>query len=123
MRVSCRPSPQLAAVGMYGVTAYTVSQRRFEFGLRMALGATRAAVLGLVLRKAMTVALLGIAIGAVLSLSLTRVLASVVGPLPAFDPVGYGLAALGIFLLAGVATLLPARAAASVEPMNVLRSE
>ncbi len=113
----------LAAVGMYGVTAYSVSQRRFEFGLRMALGANRAAVLGLVLRQALTVALLGIGIGAVLSLSLTRVLGSVVGSLPVFDAVGYGLGAFLILLLAMLATLLPARAAASVEPMNVLRSE
>ena len=113
----------LAAVGMYGVTAYTVSQRRFEFGLRMALGANRSAVLSLVLRKALAAALLGIALGTALSLSLTRVLGSVVGPLPAFDVIGYGLAASLILLLAVVATLLPARAAASVEPMNVLRSE
>ena len=113
----------LAIVGMYGVTAYTVSQRRFEFGLRMALGASRSAVLGLVLRNAMVLALLGIAIGAALSLSLTRVLGSVVGHLPAFDADAYCLAALLILLLAVVANLLPARAAASVDPMNVLRSE
>ena len=113
----------LAAVGMYGVTAYTVSQRRFEFGLRMALGANRSAVLGLVLRKAVAVALFGIGLGVALSLSLTRVLGSVVGTLPAFDAVAYCLAALLILLLAVLATLLPARAAASVDPMNVLRNE
>ena len=113
----------LAAVGMYGVTAYTVSQRRFEFGLRMALGANRSSVLGLVLREAVGVAALGIAVGVVLSLALTRVLGSVVGALPAFDAIAYSLAALLIFLLAVMATLVPARAAASVDPMNVLRSE
>ncbi len=113
----------LAVVGMYGVTAYTVSQRRFEFGLRMALGANRSAVLGLVLRQALTVALFGITLGIALSLSLTRVLGSVVGHLPAFDAVAYILAALSILLLAVMATLVPARAAASVDPMNVLRSE
>ena len=108
---------------MYGVTAYTVSQRRFEFGLRMALGANRAAVLGMVLRKAVEVALAGIALGTALSLALTRLLGSVVGPLPVFDAVAYSLAALLILLLAVMATLVPARAAASVNPMNVLRSE
>ena len=113
----------LAAVGMYGVTAYTVSQRRFEFGLRMALGANRCSVLGLVLRQAVVIALIGIASGIALSLSLTRVLGSVVGLLPPFDPAAYGLAALFILLLSVLATLLPARAAASVDPMNVLRSE
>ena len=113
----------LAAVGMYGVTAYTVSQRRFEFGLRMALGSNRSAVLGLVLRKAVVVAAIGIAAGVSLSLSLTRVLGSVVGPLPAFDVVAYSLAAFLMLLLTVVATLVPARAAASVDPMNVLRGE
>jgi len=113
----------LAAVGMYGVTAYSVTQRRFEFGLRVALGANRAQVLGMVLRDALQVALLGIAIGVVLTLSLVRVLDSVVGKLPAFDAPAYALAAFAVLLIALFATLLPARAAASVEPMDVLRSE
>ena len=113
----------LAAVGMYGVTAYSVTQRRFEFGLRVALGANRAQVLGMVLRGALQVALLGIAIGVVLTLSLVRVLGSVVGKLPAFDAPAYALAAFAVLLIALFATLLPARAAASVEPMDVLRSE
>jgi len=100
-----------------------VSQRRFEFGLRVALGANRAQVLGMVLRDALQVALLGIAIGVVLTLSLVRVLGSVVGKLPAFDAPAYALAAFAVLLIALFATLLPARAAASVEPMDVLRSE
>ncbi len=113
----------LAAIGLYGVMAYTVAQRRFEFGLRFALGASRSQVLGLVLRGAISVVLLGLAIGVALSLSLSRVLASVVGQLPRFDAVAYLLAALGILAIALIATLLPARRAAAVDPMNVLRSE
>ena len=113
----------LAAIGMYGVTAYTVAQRRFEFGLRMALGANRAQVLGMVLRNAIGIALLGIGCGVALSLGLMRVLASVVGKLPAFDLVAYLLAALSVLGIALLATLLPARAASNVDPMNVLRSE
>ena len=113
----------LAAIGLYGVVAYTVAQRRFEFGLRFALGASRPQVLGLVLRGAISVVLLGLAIGIALSLSLGRVLASVVGQLPAFDAVAYLLAAAGILAIALIATLLPARRAATTDPMTVLRSE
>jgi len=113
----------LAAVGIYGVTSYTVAQRSFEFGLRIALGASRSQLLGLVLRGALTTTLLGIAIGTGLSLSLVRVLGSVVGPLPAFDGAAFLLAGLAVLLLALLATLLPARAAAHADPMAVLRSE
>jgi putative ABC transport system permease protein len=113
----------LAAVGMYGVTAYSVTQRRFEFGLRIALGANRAQVLGMVLGKATTYAAVGIGIGIALSLGLVRVLASVVGKLPAFDLAAYAIASFAVLTIATLATLLPARAAANVDPMTVLRSE
>jgi len=113
----------LAAVGMYGVTAYTVSQRRFEFGLRLALGSNRSQLLGLVLRKALGTALVGIGLGAAMSLGLTRIFGSVVGKLPAFDVPAYALAALSVLLVAILATLLPARSAANTDPVNTLRSE
>jgi putative ABC transport system permease protein len=113
----------LAAVGMYGVTAYSVAQRRFEFGLRMALGANRKQLLGLVLKKALAMAALGIGIGVALVLALTRVLENVTGKLPAFDLTSYVLAAAAVLLIALLATLIPARAAAEVDPMTVLRSE
>jgi putative ABC transport system permease protein len=113
----------LATVGMYGVTAYSVSQRRFEFGLRIALGADRPQLLGMVFRQALTVAAIGIAAGIALSLSLTRVLSSVVGRLPAFDPAAYSLAVLAVLAIALLATLIPARMAAGVDPMTVLRSQ
>ncbi len=113
----------LAAEGMYGVTAYTVSQRRFEFGLRMALGANRSAVLGLVLRKSAALAVVGIVLGISLSLLLARLLGSLLGELPAFDLFAYVIASASILFLSVLATLLPARAAASVDPMRVLRSE
>jgi len=113
----------LAAVGMYGVTAYSVAQRRFEFGLRIALGADRQQVLGMVLRKGIMLTALGIGIGIALSFSLTHVLASVIGKLPAFDLIAYAIAALAVLSIALLATLLPAQAAASVDPMTVLRSE
>ncbi len=113
----------LAGVGLYGVTSYTVAQRRFEFGLRIALGANRLQMLGLVLRTAAKVTALGIAIGIALSLPVSRVLGSVVGQLPAFDALAYAFGAFAVMLLSLLATLLPARAAASVDPMQVLRSE
>jgi len=113
----------LAAVGMYGVTAYSVTQRRFEFGLRIALGANRAQVLGMVLGKATGYAAIGIGLGIALSIALVRVLASVVGKLPAFDFGAYALASFAVLAIATLATLLPARAAANVDPMTVLRSE
>ncbi len=113
----------LAAIGMYGVTSYTVSQRSFEFGLRMAVGATRGQVLGLVLGKALGVAAVGTAIGILLSLALAHVVSSVVGRLPAFDPIAYALAASVVVLIALLATLLPARAAANMDPTQALRAE
>jgi putative ABC transport system permease protein len=113
----------LAAVGMYGVTAYSVAQRRFEFGLRIALGADRPQVLGMVLRKGIMLTALGIGIGIALSFALTRVLASAIGKLPAFDLIAYTIAALAVLTIALLATLLPAQAAANVDPMTVLRSE
>ena len=113
----------LAAIGMYGVTAYTVAQRRFEFGLRAALGANRTQLLSRVLRGGLGVALLGVACGTVLSLSLQQVLGSVAGKLPVFDGVAYSIAALCVLLIAFVANLIPAGRAARVDPMTVLRGE
>ena len=113
----------LAAIGMYGVTAYTVALRRFEFGLRVALGANRTQLFTMVLRSGLTVAFVGVAVGTILSLSLQRILGSIVGKLPAFDATAYALASLAVLLIALIATLLPARRAAGVDPMTVLRSE
>jgi putative ABC transport system permease protein len=113
----------LAAVGMYGVTAYSVAQRRFEFGLRVALGANRPRLFGMVLKKALGFAAARVVLGVALSLGLMRVLASVVGKLPAFDPVAYVLASCAVLAIAMIAMFLPARAAANVDPMTVLRSE
>jgi putative ABC transport system permease protein len=113
----------LAMIGMYGVTAYTVAQRRFEFALRFALGAQRAQVLSSVMQKAMGVAAIGIICGVCLSLALMRVVGSLLGKMAALDAVSYGIAAAGVLLIALAATVLPAYRAATVEPMQVLRSE
>jgi putative ABC transport system permease protein len=113
----------LAAVGMYGVTAYSVAQRRFEFGLRFALGADRAQVLTSVLQNALLVALCGIGVGVALSLALVRVLGSLFGQLPAFDPLSYAVAVFVVLMVAALASLLPAARAAQTDPSTALRSE
>jgi putative ABC transport system permease protein len=113
----------LAAVGMYGVTAYTVTQRRFEFALRMALGAQRGQIVGMTLSHGIAVAFLGIGAGAAFSLGLLRVVGNVLGKLPAFDPASYAIAICGVLAIAAVATVIPSRRAAQVEPMRVLRGD
>jgi putative ABC transport system permease protein len=113
----------LAMTGMYGVTAYTVAQKRFEFALRFALGAQRPQVLGSVLRSALTVAAIGVVGGVLLSAALMRVVVSLLGKMPAFDAFSYAVAAAGVLVVALVATLQPAYRAATVEPMQVLRNE
>jgi putative ABC transport system permease protein len=113
----------LAAVGMYGVTAYSVAQRRYEFGLRFALGAQRGQVLRMVLGNALRVTAVGVVLGIGLSLGLMRVLSSVLGKLPGFDLTAYALAIFAVLMIALFATLIPARRASTIDPMTVLRSE
>jgi putative ABC transport system permease protein len=113
----------LAAVGMYGVTAYTVAQRRFEFALRLALGAKRSQVVTMTLAHGIAVASLGIAVGVALSLGLLRVVGTVLGKLPVFDPVSYAIAILGVLAIAITAAVIPSRRASQVEPMRVLRGD
>jgi putative ABC transport system permease protein len=113
----------LAITGMYGVTAYTVAQKRFEFALRFALGAQRSTVLGGVLRSALLVATVGVAAGVGLSLALTRVLATLLGQVAGIDALAFAIAGAGVLMVALLAALQPACRAATVEPMQVLRSE
>src|SRR5579859_597530 len=89
----------LAVTGMYGVTAYTVAQRRFEFALRFAVGAQRRQVLGSVLWSAMAVAAVGVAGGVALSVALMRVISTLLGEMAAFDLVSYGIAAAAVLLV------------------------
>jgi len=113
----------LAAVGMYGVTAYTVAQRRFEFALRFALGANRAQIVTLTLGHGIVVAAMGICAGVAMSLGLMRVLGTLLGKLPAFDPASYAIAILGVLTIAITASIVPSRRASQVEPMRVLRGD
>jgi putative ABC transport system permease protein len=113
----------LAMTGMFGVTAYTVAERRFEFALRFALGAQRGQVLGMVMGRALAVAAIGVVCGVALSFAAMRGVSALLGAMPAFDLVSYGVAAAGVLLIALAATLQPAWRAATVQPMRVLRDE
>ncbi len=113
----------LAALGLFGVISVGVSQRTREIGVRIALGARSADVLGLVLREAATLAVLGIAVGLVAALALSRTLSTLLFNLSPTDPLAFAAAPLVLLLTAVVAALLPARRAARVDPIEALRSE
>lgn len=113
----------LAAIGMYGVTAYSVAQRRFEFALRFALGAQREQLAGMVLRHAAITAALGIVAGIAFSIALVRIVSAAAGKLPAADALSFTLAAGIVFVLAVAATAIPSARAASTDLMQALRSE
>jgi predicted permease len=113
----------LSLLGIYGVMAYSVSERRREIAIRMALGATRENVLLRTLRHALSLTAIGAAIGLAASLGLTRLLSSLLYDVKAIDgPVLVGAIIL-LFICSSLAAWLPARRAASVEPMQALRAE
>jgi len=113
----------LAAVGLYGVLAYTVTQRRAELGVRMALGAGGPDVVRLVLRHGMALALTGVALGLPAALLLSRFLESQLFEVSAADPLAYASVSVLLLVIAAVATLVPAWRAARVDPLQALRAE
>ncbi len=113
----------LVATGLYGTLAYRVSRRTAEIGVRMALGAQRRQVLWMVLRESLVVSLAGVALGLPLSYVGARLLRSMLFGLQPGDPLTFVVALLSITLVAVVAGLIPARRAASVDPMIALRWE
>jgi len=113
----------LAAVGTYGVIAYAVRQRTQEIGIRMALGASRDRVMGMVVRQGLTLALLGAGVGLLLAFLVTRAMRSLLYEVSVSDPMTYlGVAGL-LLAVAAVAAYLPARRAARTEPQLALRGE
>jgi putative ABC transport system permease protein len=111
----------LAMVGIYGVIAYSVSERTQEMGIRIALGANRGDILRLVLRQGMTLACAGIAIGVAASLALTRLLGSLLYGVSATDPLTFAAGAALFVAVAFAASYIPAMRATRVNPIVTLR--
>ena len=113
----------LAMVGLYGVISYLVVKRRNEIGLRMALGASRVDILAMISREAATLLVTGLAIGTTLALSAGKIAASMLYGLKSWDPLTVALAVTAMAAIAMVASLVPAKKAASIDPMTALREE
>jgi putative ABC transport system permease protein len=113
----------LAAVGIYGVMSYSVSLRTNEMGIRIALGAQARDVLMLVMKRGLSVALVGMAIGIAAAFALTRLMSSLLFQVRAVDPFAFGAVAVALLLVALLACWIPARRAARVDPITALRSE
>ena len=113
----------LAAIGLYSVMAYSVSQRTHEIGIRMALGGQRGNVMGMIVTKGLRLALAGLLVGLAVSLSTSRLLAGMLVHVSANDPAILACAAVFLTLVALLASLLPARRATRVDPLTALRCD
>jgi predicted permease len=113
----------LVATGLYGTHSFRVSRRTTEIGVRIALGASRARVLAMILRESLWALLAGFAAGLPLTLLAARPLKSMLFQMSPFDPVSFAIAVTAMIAVSICATLVPARRAASIEPMQALRTE
>jgi putative ABC transport system permease protein len=113
----------LALIGLYGVMAFLVAQRKQEIGVRMALGADKGDILKLVLGSSLKLILSGAAVGIVAALATTRLLSSLLYGIGPHDPITFGLVTIALILVAVVAALIPAQAATSINPIVALRCD
>ena len=113
----------LAAIGLYGVIAFSVARRTREIGLRIALGAQTGSVLGMVMRQGFGLAGIGVAIGAVLAAAAGIALSGLLYGITPLDPIAWLLAMLTLLAAAAMANFVPARRAMRVDPMTALRTE
>jgi ABC-type antimicrobial peptide transport system permease subunit len=113
----------LAAVGVYGAVAQSVTQRTPEIGLRMALGASPAAALMLALRQGIRLAIVGIGIGAAAAVGLAQLMRKMLFEVQPLDPAAFAAAALALAAFAGLASYVPARRAARIDPLEALRRD
>lgn len=113
----------LGTVGLYGVIAYSVTQRTREIGIRIALGAQRNNITNMFVRQGLILAGVGVACGLVVALGVARLLASLLFHVTPVDPVTYGAVCLGLAMAAALASYLPSRRTAAVDPVEALRSE
>ena len=113
----------LAAVGIYGVIAYSVARRTHEIGVRMALGAASSDVLSLVVREGLLLAVTGVAVGLAGSAAVTRLMSSLLVGVAPNDPAAFVAAGVILIVVAVVASYVPARRAVRVDPITALRAE
>jgi ABC-type antimicrobial peptide transport system permease subunit len=113
----------LGAAGIYGVIAYSVSQRTREIGIRMALGAQPSEVTGMFVRYGIRLVAIGLACGLAAAIALTRLMTSLLFGTSALDPMTYGLVCLSLVGAAALASYLPALRAATVNPVTALRAD
>jgi putative ABC transport system permease protein len=113
----------LAAIGIYGVTTYSVAERTHEIGIRVALGAQRGEILGSVLRQVLWTVALGAGIGVVASLGLTRLISSAIYGVTTTDPITYTVVATILAVVSTLASTIPAYRASRVDPIVALRYE
>jgi ABC-type antimicrobial peptide transport system permease subunit len=113
----------LGIVGLYGVVAYSVSQRRREMGVRMALGARREELVGMFVRHALTLTVVGVVFGLGAAWAVMRLMSSLLFGVKPVDLVTYAVVSFGLIATSAVSSYLPARRAATVNPVETLRAE